>query len=793
MKTYKSILLVLVVFFVFSTNAIAQSNKWKSYRSYQNAVSVEATPNNVFAIYKSATNRDGSLEEGGSLLSYSPEYNEVKTISVENGLNDCNIVKIGYNSVAKCLVIIYENGNIDLYYGENDIVNIADLKDSPAVTNKTINNIDFVNDYAYIAGNFGALVLDLTRSEVKIDLKSLNKKVTSFCSWQGYMYASSELGLLKANPKSNMQDIENWKKQSISFGTSGQDKQIKQLIVFNDNLIFATDDNAIWIADKNLSVKKIHDSHKSMKLLNGELVIVKNNNILFYSDLNNFTTIDIKGETIASEKNGEYWLTALENGIIGFSKSKNSSEYTITTENLTLNSPIRNSIFALNYSNNKLLVTGGNRKSDRYSVAGTFMVYENNKWYNLDYKAMTTAIREQTGVNNINCLDLMSAVVDPRNTDHYFVSSFGEGVYELSKTNTDFELIKLHTYGNSSLESSSSSRPYQFIRIDGITFDSKNNLYMTNLEATNTISVLKNDNTWTSYYNPEVSGTTAWTNQLIITKNNVLWGNVYRHNKVGIYVYGNNGTVDNTSDDGYYFASSFTDQANNSFSSSAYNCVTEDLNGNVWVGTNDGPIYFTSATQVRDKFCYRIVGTNSDTQLGYYALDGVKITAIAVDGANRKWFGTTGSGIYMLDQSDGGLSIINYNTMNSSILSDNVTALAINNNNGELFIGTDKGLCSFRGAAMDGKSNYSDITVSPNPVYPLRNSEVTISGLKSNSTVKITDVAGNLIKEGTSIGGQYIWNCTDVNREPVKAGIYLVFAVDSEGSDGAVTKIMVIR
>jgi hypothetical protein len=54
-------------------------------------------------------------------------------------------------------------------------------------------------------------------------------------------------------------------------------------------------------------------------------------------------------------------------------------------------------------------------------------------------------------------------------------------------------------------------------------------------------------------------------------------------------------------------------------------------------------------------------------------------------------------------------------------------------------------------------------------------------------------MAGKLIREGISNGGQYTWNCSDSRGNIVKAGIYLVFATDSEGLSGQVTKIMVIR
>jgi hypothetical protein len=63
----------------------------------------------------------------------------------------------------------------------------------------------------------------------------------------------------------------------------------------------------------------------------------------------------------------------------------------------------------------------------------------------------------------------------------------------------------------------------------------------------------------------------------------------------------------------------------------------------------------------------------------------------------------------------------------------------------------------------------------------------------ANSRIKITDVAGNRIREGVSNGGQYTWDCTNPKGETVTSGIYLVFATLPDGSQGVVTKIMVLK
>jgi len=261
-------------------------------------------------------------------------------------------------------------------------------------------------------------------------------------------------------------------------------------------------------------------------------------------------------------------------------------------------------------------------------------------------------------------------------------------------------------------------------------------------------------------------------------------------------VLNDNGTVDNAEDDSYAYSRTFTDpqQQGNSINATAYLAMTEDQNGRIWVGTDNGPIYFTLPDQIEKGICNRMVSTDR-YGVPYLPLDGIKITAIAVDGGNRKWMGTAGSGVYVVDQSDPAqIRIDNYTTNNSLILSNNINSLAIDDQTGEVFIGTDKGLCSYQSEAIAGKPDYSNVYAYPNPVKPASGTgRVIITGLMQNSTVKITDLNGNLIREGISMGGQYIWNCTDRTGSFVKAGIYLVFAATPEGNKGVVTKIMVIK
>jgi len=381
----------------------------------------------------------------------------------------------------------------------------------------------------------------------------------------------------------------------------------------------------------------------------------------------------------------------------------------------------------------------------------------------------------------------MSAAVDPADPMHYFVGSWGEGLYEFRNN----KFVNLYSYNNSSLQTALPENN-RFIRVDGLVFDKNNNLYMTNGGVSNGLSIFLNQTNWKNFYFPPLAS--ADVDKILISRTNQKWFNFFRSARAGIMVLDDNGTVDDASDDQYAYSGSFVDQQGISINATGYLAMAEDQNGLIWVGTDNGPIYFTSMDQVNNGICNRIIASDQ-YDLGYRPLEGIKITSIAVDGGNRKWMGTVESGVYVLDQSNPSqIKIDNYTTNNSFILSNNINSLAIDDQTGEVFIGTDKGLCSYRSEAIAGKPDYSKVYAYPNPVKPASgSSQVVITGLMQNSTVKITDLTGNLIQEGISMGGQYIWNCTDRTGAFVKAGIYLVFAATPEGNNGIATKIMVIK
>ena len=172
----------------------------------------------------------------------------------------------------------------------------------------------------------------------------------------------------------------------------------------------------------------------------------------------------------------------------------------------------------------------------------------------------------------------------------------------------------------------------------------------------------------------------------------------------------------------------------------------------------------------------------------------MKVTCVAVDGANRKWIGTGGDGLYLIS-ADGQQTLQRFTKSNSPLISDNINDIEINGETGEVFFSTDQGLCSFISDAVDPQSELdkNNLKVYPNPLRPEDRRLIRVTGLAFNTNVKIANAAGKLVYEGTSNGGEFTWNCRTTAGKQVASGIYYILATDENGKKGASAKVLIVK
>jgi hypothetical protein len=219
---------------------------------------------------------------------------------------------------------------------------------------------------------------------------------------------------------------------------------------------------------------------------------------------------------------------------------------------------------------------------------------------------------------------------------------------------------------------------------------------------------------------------------------------------------------------------------------SSVNQISISVKDDAWLATPSGPFTFFGAS---------FISSSSDASSPVFdnaiLFEDENINGIITDGGNRVWIATS-SGLWVFDESFNEV-VFHFTRENSPLPSNNVLMLAYNDESGEVFVSTDKGMVSYRSASSIGNRIHSNVKVFPNPVRPEFTGQVGINGLATDVTVKITDAKGMLINEVEANGGTASWDLSDLNGNEVVTGVYLLFSSDSDGSETYVGKVAVIR
>lgn len=752
---------------------------WKPYMAYYETTEVAEAHDVVYAV------------ANGSLYSYGKEDNSVKFYSNNDGLSDSNIGKIGYNPTTRTLLIAYSggnaDGNIDLM-SDNGIYNLPYLKNNTNIQDKTINHIYFYKEYAYLATNFGIMVINMAKQEIADTYRFHNETVYSTCIKDNEIFAVTNQGVRKASITSNLLDNQNWSNYPLE--TEGFEvTDIRQIVLFKNTLCFYVKDKGVYYQTGKTLSPMVKDSYtQSISLQNDKLIALTTNVARIWSSLTEYNHVDLKkiGVSKASQivglKGNSYWIAANTNGLVGMEvKGYNKPEVTVANLIQPDEAPKRNLNYFMTMANQRLYIVGGGRWVNRFKTVGTLMVYGDGKWFNFDE-------------SKVSARDYMSVAVDPLDPTHYFVATYGEGLLEFK----DDQFVKQYTHKNSTLQTAYAADANHYIRIGGIAFDKQGNLWINNCAVEKSIHVLKADGTWSAMPYGDAIKNIEMLDKVLVTSWGDKWINI-PYKQPGVITF-NEKNMDDKGDDLYRYHTHFVNANGAVINVNSYYCLAEDKNGNIWIGTERGPIICPAssarkATQSESSvYCSQIVRYEDEEHTipsGYF-LDGERVNAIAVDGGNRKWIGTESSGVFLVN-ADGSETIEHFTTDNSPILSNKINSLVVDDETGEVFIGTDKGLISYMGNATQGEESYSDVYAYPNPVRPEYADRVTITGLMSDSNVKITDLAGNLIYQAKSMGGQLTWNCRNAGGSRVATGIYLVLAATPEGKESVVTKIMIIK
>jgi ligand-binding sensor domain-containing protein len=775
LKHYALFLLFSGLIFTTLFSQPMKIGDWRTHLPYQRVIDTEIVGQDVFAATPS------------EIFIYNKQDNSLRYLNKINGLNDVGIKSIRYSAAYQTMVVAYTNTNIDLVKA-SQIININDIRNKEIIGNKVINSIFLRDQYAYLSCGFGIVVLDLVREEIHdtylIGPQGSFINVFDLDVFDNTFYAATEAGVYYASVNSpNLADFNQWTKDMRLIHPNLRYTQIERFQdklylnysrnVFNTDTLFVFNgSNWDYFDPSNTSI------HPSLRAYSDRFLVVNNYNIFVYNQnmelLHSVYApegLGIEPQAAAMDSEGNVWIGDRRRGLIKSFNNGFSGEFILP------NGPSTTNVYELKARGENVWVAPGGRRNDwgkTYMTDGVFS-YVDGLW-----KSHNTS--NASAFDSIS--DMVSVAIDPLDHNTAYIGTWQSGIMVF----TNNVLTDIYSEHNSTLQGWVAAP--ELVNISGLDFDSFNNLWVANTGAPNLLSMRTPGGEWRSF-NLGASASGSDIANMIVDKSNHKW--IIRRAEGMLMVFKDNNTFDNPADDQLRILSS--SPGNGNIPGNTVFSMAVDHDGAVWVGTDAGPAVFYSPDRIFQQGVdfdaqQILVPRNDGTGQADYLLGSEKILSIAIDGANRKWFGTE-NGVFLMSK-DGLEEIFHFNTMNSPLLSNTVNSIAIMDN-GEVFFGTSNGIISFKSTATPGGEVNNDVYAYPNPVRPEYTGPVAVKGLVRDALVKFTDVSGKLVYETRALGGQAVWDGRTINGSKVKPGVYLVFVSDNDGIETLATKILMMR
>lgn len=771
----KNIFLLFFLIIGFSSFSQVKIGEWRDHLSYKYANSVTKVGSIVYA------------SNGSGLLKYNEGDNSVEKLTKINGLSDVGVKLLRKNESNNVVLVVYENTNIDIITSDERIINFSDIKRKIIQGKKTINEVYCSGNLAYISCGFGIIVYDTEKNEVK-DTYYLGNGISNLEIYQvtkndTAIFAATPIGVFYGTIGKNLSNYQNWLPVNSGLASgpynsvvnfngkiiTSYSEKLKSNISLKDTLYELTNTgwtkysiNPYFIGNE---IRKMYSDSKNSKLF-----IIDQYGNLAQFDTNGQRTNYISNYGFDDAEindgyydNTKYWVADNRYGLI-----KSFGTFSINGR-IGINGPDNNSVNDLDIKDGKLTVAPVNlgETFDSQYLMYKPNIYEDGEWRKIN---VPDSIR-----------DLNAVSIDPNNKDHVAYACMSYGILD---TKSD-QIQNVFTYGNTPLIGYNGTSD---IRITGINYDKNSNLWASITLGKKCVAVRKTNGNWTllDFEQFVVQPTVS---KIIFDKQDQAW--IVLPRNTGLMIYKDVNGLSQPNPSNTKFLS--TAVGNGHLPSMDIHSICEDKDGHIWVGTAKGITVFYNPENV-------FTNSNWDSQQILIEQDGHVqillendvITALAVDGVNRKWVGTESSGVYCFS-SDGQQEIYHFTADNSPLYSNLIRDIATDETTGDVFIGTDKGIQSFRTPIIKGFDDYTKVHAFPNPVRPGFSGSVCITGLIDESDVKITDVSGNVIWTTKSQGGQVIWNLKSLNGTRAANGVYMIYCSSANGDKSATAKLLIVN
>lgn len=758
--------------------------EWRDHFSYNNVVAVMEGGSHIYAASTTSAFR------------YDQQSGEIERENKTNKLSDVGVQGLSWNAQLQAMLVYYTNGNLDLLQGDR-AYNIGDIKRSSVVGNKGVYCVYMDGAKAYLGCGFGIVSIDLAVREVRetwfIGPGGAQVRVNGITMTNDSIYAATANGLFVAPRNSpNLAYFGSWHRRSdmSQYLASGP---FNAVVAFGDKLLLnaprATGGDSLLILEPDGSWSRFEPLfgkvNRSLSVsANGQVLTVANASEVHVYDqslqqvnhASDFQGVYISPQQAITSSNGQLWVADRDRGLLRVGGGSHMQ--------VAPNGPRSASAW-------RLAAAGGNVYVPTGALTGTWAnqyrhegvhIYMDDRWHTVDRTDNTfmNGVNEFTGA----IADMVAIVVDPKDPRHAFVGSWDEGLVEFRNGLPE----QIYNPTNSAL--GYDINPYQNqLYVGGMAYDDDGHLWISNPWSTKPIVVRKKSGEWYAFTPGTLLAGNLLVADMLVADNGDKW--ILRPRGNGILVYDSGSSLESADDDSYKILNN--QPGTGGLPAPDVYTIAKDHDGQIWAGTSRGLGVFYDPGVV-------FSGSAIDAQQILIEQDGnvqvlletEAINAIAVDGANRKWIGTQSSGVFLVSP-DGQEEVHHFTAENSPLPSNTILSLAVDGTTGEVYFGTDQGIMSYRSDATEGAEESSCATVFPNPVRESYAGPIAITGLVSDSEVKVTDVSGNLVYRTKSLGGQAIWDGNDMSGRRAATGVYLVFASDLYGTFKCNTKLLLVK
>lgn len=700
------------------------------------------------------------------VLGVSIDNNWMEQYTKVSGLAEVYVSQVAYDTATSTLVIGYLSSNIDLIR-DGKITNLPYLKNASITGDKNIYSIYCVNGKAYVGTGFGVLQIDLNKQEIS-DTYTFNDgsstiKVDAIWADTTAIWCATAKGVIMGQiaPNVNLLNFNDW----VQYSTGIPQTEASAITSFQGKIVAAIGNTLYQYDGTSWSTLFTDASWQTMQLNNayGQLLIAQQkvvgsnitdarigkwNGTSFTFYTGNFNIA--RPTQILQDKNGDLWHTDQYRGLIRQENGQFNAKIP--------NAPIAITSKEMDFLNGTLWVTSSDIRN------GWSPVFNQNGIYKCtDYNW------ENYTIYNTPALDTFFdiAVVKAIPAQNRLIFGSQTGILEYDVANNVFSVNKYRPNASNPSE--------KIFRITGADLDAQGNVWMSDAYSNVPIVCRKADGSYTYFNTGYLNGKLA--KDIVVDDNNQVW--VAKEDGSGGLVILNYGAdIDDKSDDQYFNLAAGSGYGNLPVNNVI--CMAKDKDGVIWLGTSQGIAIISCSAYVVDNACEAeqiCIDRKDGSGFCDNLLQDENINCITVDAANRKWIGTN-NGVFLVS-ADGQNTVHYFNETNSPLLGNYVRSVTINPLNGDVFFGTDKGICTYRAEATSTTSDTPEPYVYPNPVRADYEGPIAIYGIPDNCNVKIVDVSGNLVYETTATGGQALWDGRLTNGNRAATGVYFALCTST--------------